>query len=386
MKLRQFCHSHNSVQRRTDIMAHSGQKITFCLAGFLRFSQCILQKLLCAPLLLQRFLLRPALSVNISGKRDLDQIIGVGAVHTHYLCKIPVIFSVFPLMGHLHGDYPLSSGKRMDQGKIGKLLTKFLPVIRVDSGKLGFNQVIKIPLHPGADNRIALIFQHVISLLRQVNGYEHLICKPCRCGKLCDFQIALLFLQKFVLYITEYQNTPALLFPQFIHPGCRKFHHMISAVRGKTAHTPGDLLFPFTEQTEHGLPGKVLIEKLQVIRVQYLLGILLIFRFEIALLRYIRPHGIFLTIHIIIPGQIRYDTFIENGHQALGVHLLNILDPLLFLKARAVRGGCDHHSRNTAIPVYPVRRHINCGLQQRIITHRMAGTAVSHSFHRTIST
>ena len=77
-------HTNNGVHRCPDIMAHIGQKLTFCPAGSHGIVKGALQ---CLALL---FLLMTLL-VDPAGDEDCQLILRIGIIHMDDLCGCPVV-------------------------------------------------------------------------------------------------------------------------------------------------------------------------------------------------------------------------------------------------------------------------------------------------------
>ena len=99
----------------------------------------------------------------------------------------------------------------------------------MDSGKLGFDEVIEAARVAGLFDGKTLILKHVIGVLGQVYGNQHLIGNFCGSRKLADFHIALLLQQKFILDITENQYTPAFRVSERLNFCRMEFHHVIGS-------------------------------------------------------------------------------------------------------------------------------------------------------------
>ena len=146
MQLRQLGHPYDGIHGRTDIMAHAGKEVALCLICLLRLLKGVLQQKLCLPFLFQGFLLYPALLINVPGQGNLNQIMGIGALHLHHLSEIPVIAPIPAYVGNIHGQDALSPLKGLCQSLSGKLASKLLPVVRMDPFHLKLNQIVKAAL------------------------------------------------------------------------------------------------------------------------------------------------------------------------------------------------------------------------------------------------
>ena len=109
MALGQLGHAQNGVHGGSDIVAHLGEKVALGLAGLLRLLQRVLQQQLGPAFLLQCLLLQAALPVDIPGEGDLDQVVGIRALHPHHLGEIPVVCAVPAQVGDLHRHNALTA-------------------------------------------------------------------------------------------------------------------------------------------------------------------------------------------------------------------------------------------------------------------------------------
>jgi len=124
---------------------------------------------------------------------------------------------------------------------------------------------------------------------------------------------------------------------------------------------------------EQRLPGEGGVEEVQIVGVQRLFRIVAVLHPKAAPLRDSVPHGVLPAVDVVVAGQVDDDALVEDGHKALGVHLLDLLKALLLLKIHPVGRGGHHDGLHAAVPRHAVGGDVHIGLQKRIVADDMAG-------------
>ena len=193
-------------------MAHFGKEIILGLVGIFRLQQRFLKQLFGLAFLFNGSLLYPAVLINAAGQGDFNQVVRIRAFYTDHLGMAPVVEAVRAFVGYFHGNDVLAARICVYQSLAGEFAYEFLLIIRMHCFILSRYQISKIAGFPRFTHRIAVIFQHIISVAGKVDRNQHLIGCAGRCGQLADFHIAPLFQHVLVLHIAVNQDAPAAWF------------------------------------------------------------------------------------------------------------------------------------------------------------------------------